>query len=172
MIRLCCLALLMASLFLPRSSARADAARPCSTAPYLALTFTIGTWTITDSAGNSRGTATIAYTLDGCAVQETWSAPDGHRGINIDAYSADDRHWHRLFVDNKGHVHTFTGNTNGASILYTGVSRGTNGTLVLNRLLIDTLRPGAAMRQTWQQSDDDGRNWRRVFQDHYRLVKG
>ena len=162
---------LILPLLVPCASGGAADAEPCGAAVYHALGFTIGTWTITDPSGTDRGTATIAYSLDGCAVQETWSAPDGHRGTNIDAYSADDRHWHRLFVDNKGHVHTFAGDTNGASIRYFGDSKGPNGSPVLNRLVISMHEHGA-MLQVWQQSDDGGRRWRRVFEDRYRLARG
>jgi hypothetical protein len=139
---------------------------PCRSAAYRTFDFTKGTWNVTDPQGKSRGVATVGYDLDGCAVVESWSAPDGHSGTNVDAYSSDDKHWHRLFVDNKGHVHEFTGTSTGTLIRYEGLSKGPNGEDVLNQLDISA-RSSNVMVQVWQQSRDRGKTWNVVFRDLY-----
>lgn len=149
--------------------AAAPGSSSCRSAAYRALNFTIGTWKVTDPDGRSRGVATIAYNLEGCEVVESWSAPDGHNGTNVDAYSLDDKRWHRLFVDNKGHVHAFVGSTAAMRISYEGSSKGSHGEDVFNRLSI-TARSPNEMVQVWQQSHDRGRTWNGVFFDHYNRV--
>jgi hypothetical protein len=158
--------ILLLLLWLNPICATASDASPCRSAAYRALNFTIGTWKVTDPDGGSRGVATVAYNLAGCAVVESWSAPDGHSGTNVDAYSSDDNRWHRLFVDNKGHVHTFVGTTTRMRIRYEGSSKGPHGEDVLNRLSITAQNPNE-MIQVWQQSHDRGRTWNGVFFDHY-----
>ena len=146
-------------------------ASSCGSAAYHAFDFTLGAWNVADPKGNSRGTATVKYALDECAVVESWTAPDGHRGTNIDAFSSDDMRWHRFFVDNKGHVHVFDGTAANGLIRYTGTSTGSKGQPVLNRLLIRAERSGT-MLQTWQQSNDRGRTWIVIFSDFYTPAKG
>jgi hypothetical protein len=146
-------------------------ASPCYVAAYRALDFTIGTWRVTDPDGNSRGTAEVKYDLGGCTVVENWKAPDGHRGTNVDAYSSDDKNWHRLFADNKGHVHVFAGVIAGTSIHYDGTSKAPDGAEVLNRLNI-RMQNSDKMMQLWQQSSDRGKTWRVVFRDFYTRMKG
>lgn len=150
--------------------AAADAS-PCGSSAYHAFDFTLGAWNVADPQGNSRGTASVKYALDGCAVVESWTAPDGHRGTNIDAFSSDDVRWHRFFVDNKGHVHVFAGIATNGLVRYAGTSTGSKGEPVLNRLVIRAGRSGT-MLQTWQQSDDRGRTWIVIFSDLYTPSKG
>ena len=97
----------------------------------------IGDWTVVDGEGHPTGTSTIRADLDGCAVIENWVSPDGAvRGRNVDAYNAEDTHWHRFFVDNRGHVHDFAGITTGAAVQYEGTSHAPDGADVRHRLTI------------------------------------
>jgi len=144
---------------------------PCGSSAYHAFDFTLGAWNVTGPKGNSRGTATVKRSLDGCAVVESWTAPDGHRGTNIDAFSSDDARWHRFFVDNKGHVHVFEGIAVSGAVRYAGTSTGSKGQPVLNRLLIRAA-PNGTMLQTWQQSGDRGATWIVIFSDRYTPSKG
>ena len=146
-------------------------ASSCGSAAYHAFDFTLGAWNVTGPKGNSRGTATVKRSLDGCAVVESWTAPDGHRGTNIDAFSSDDARWHRFFVDNKGHVHVFEGIAASGVVRYAGTSTGSKGQPVLNRLLIRA-GPSGTMLQTWQQSGDRGTTWSVIFSDRYTPSKG
>jgi hypothetical protein len=156
----------------PTAPAAAAAAQGACTAPeYRALDFTLGTWSVVDGQGDPIGTSKIESEFSGCVVVENWVSPDGSaKGRNIDAYSNDDKQWHRLFIDNRGHVHNFEGTAPGAKVEYQGPSKGPNGEDMLNRLTIE--REGAdKMRQLWEKSSDGGKTWQRAFQGVFTRVK-
>jgi hypothetical protein len=137
--------------------------------PHRALDFTIGTWTVTAPEGTSEGPSVIRSAVNGCMLVEDWGGP-GDGGRNVDAYSADDRQWHRLYVDSAGRVHLFAGRSDGGTIGYEGTSHEPDGGTALNRL---TLRPrGAdAFDELWQKSRDGGKTWKTVFAGTYRRAK-
>ncbi len=148
-------------------AALAAGTKPCVGAgAYRALDFTLGTWAVTAPDGSSEGPSTIRPGLNGCVVVEDWGGPDDG-GRNFDAYSADDRRWHRLFVDGAGRVHVFTGVSDGAAIRYLGTSRNPDGTTSLNRV---TIRPlgGNSFDELWQKSPDGEKTWKTVFEGIYR----
>lgn len=61
-------------------------------------------------------------------VIESWDGGRGHRGENMFAYSADDKSWHGLFVDNEERVHVFSdGKASPGAAEFVGPSTGPDG---------------------------------------------
>jgi len=147
------------------SSTDSTAAQCAHLAEYRSLDFTIGTWTTTDRKGSFAGTSTIKYDLDGCMLIETWRGR-GVSGRNLDAYNAEDKHWHRFFVNSLGKVHVFEGISDGTSIRYEGTSADSNGKNIWNRLTIRKDGPNK-VAQLWQKSSDGGKTWQTAFQAIY-----
>jgi len=148
------------------TAVQASDAPQCADSPaHRSLAFSIGSWSIAAPNGVSEGTSTIRYDLDKCAVIEEWKAPHD-RGRNMDAYSADDRQWHRLFVDAQGRVHIFSGTSQGRALTYRGTSIDAVGHVELNRLTIRSAGRDA-MTQLWQKSRDNGASWKTVFEGRY-----
>ncbi|HLI96219.1 MAG TPA: hypothetical protein VKT72_09040 [Candidatus Baltobacteraceae bacterium] len=115
----------------------------------------------------SGATSVIRREAGGCAIVENWTGGD-QTGINVDAYNAEDKRWHRFFVDSIGKVHVFEGIAEGASIVYDGTSTGPNGTIEINRLVLRGEGPNG-MTQLWQKSTN-GKTWRIAFQGTYERV--
>lgn len=138
----------------------------CSANPaYHALDFTLGRWNIAGPSGDSEGSSIVDSSLSGCAVVEDWAA-GSESGRNIDAYSREDGHWYRMFINSRGQVHTFKGETHGSSVEYTGTSTEADGSTALNEL---TVRKNGSngLIQTWRQSRDGGKTWQNVFRGIY-----
>jgi hypothetical protein len=153
----------------PRIAVAATGKSCAGAGPYRGLDFTIGDWAVAAPDGSSEGPSTIRADVNGCTVVEDWGGPsDG--GRNFDAYSADDGHWHRLFVDSGGRVHVFTGANEAGAIRYAGTSQNPGGGTSLNRL---TLRPLGRdeFDELWQKSIDGGKTWKTVFEGLYKRVK-
>ncbi|HEY6333838.1 MAG TPA: hypothetical protein VI756_31265 [Blastocatellia bacterium] len=143
----------------------------CSAAEYHAFDFTLGDWSVSDSAGNAVGISQIRYDLDGCVVVENWAAPGGSpSGRNLDGFNQEDQRWRRYFADTRGHVHVFEGVSKGDSIEYQGTSRGPKGEQVLNRL---TIRKDGVdrMTQLWRKSTDNGKTWEPAFEGIFTRIK-
>ncbi len=140
----------------------------CSTDPAeRALDFWLGDWDISAPGGKPGSTSHVALALDKCMVVEDWNDGRGHAGENLFAYSADDKVWRGMFVDNHGRVHVFSdGKVTDSGAEFFGPSLGENGATVLNRVQLIRENAGA-MRQVWAKSTDQGKTWNTVFQGDY-----
>jgi hypothetical protein len=127
-----------------------------------ALDFWLGDWVITAPGGTGSSTSKVYFTLDSHLLIESWEAGPGHEGENIVAYNPQEKSWHWLFVDNRGHVHAFTGTVKLGQGEFKGTSQGANGEPVLNRLRLMRVSPDQ-VEQTWEQSTDNGATWTMVF---------
>jgi hypothetical protein len=135
------------------------------------LDFWLGDWTIGAPGGSAGATSTVFLRLDQCMVVERWDGGRGHQGENMFAYSADDKGWHGMFVDNQGRVHVFVdGKVATGSAEFSGPSRGANGESVLNRIKIVRVGPDK-VEQTWQKSVDNGATWSTEFRGEYARKK-
>lgn len=152
-----------------RAGSPVSAARSAcgASAAYRALDFSIGTWSIAVPGAQSGATSVIRREAGGCPIVENWTGGD-QTGINVDAYNAEDKRWHRFFVDSIGKVHVFEGIAESASIVYHGTSTGPNGTTEINRLVLRSKGPNE-MTQLWQKSTD-GKTWSIAFQGTYKRI--
>lgn len=131
------------------------------------LDFWVGTWAIGGHGAAANASSNVSLTLDKCVVIERWDGGRGHRGENIFAYSADDKHWHGMFVDNEGRVHTFQdGKASPDGLTFSGPSIGPDGASVLNRVQIIRIGPDR-VDQVWEKSADNGSTWSTAFRGEY-----
>ena len=131
-----------------------------------ALDFWLGEWVITAPGGTSSSTSKVYLTLDNHLLIESWDGGAGHQGENLVAYNPQEKSWHWLFVDNRGHVHAFTGTAQSGHGEFNGTSQGENGEAVLNRLRL-TRVGSSQVEQTWEQSTDNGATWTMLFRGKY-----
>jgi hypothetical protein len=139
----------------------------CSTNPAnRELDFWLGHWAVTYPGATPTATSTVSLDLDKCLIVENWNGDKGQRGKNMLAYSADDKAWHGIFADNEGRVHVFEGKVTSGLAEFHGSSVGPNGEAVLNRIKVIRETPDK-VEQLWEQSTDNGRTWKTVFQGEY-----
>jgi len=144
----------------------AEAPGTCAGAGYGALSFWVGNWRVSDPGGNEIGKSNIELGLDGCELTETWASGGKFSGSNVHAYSAEDKHWLQLNVDNHGHVHAFEGTANDRGLEYSGVSKNEAGGDVLNRM--DIAKEGAnRVKVWWRKSADSGKTWTTAYEATY-----
>ena len=151
----------------PSAVASAPATSCESSAAYRALNFSIGTWSVSVVGFSGKATSEIRHEIRGCAVVEQWRG-GSDVGMNVDAFNAEDNHWHRFFVDSQGKVHTFEGIVRGNALEYRGTSQEPDGKVYLNRLELRSDGP-AKMTERWQKSRD-GNRWSTAFEGIYTRV--
>lgn len=131
------------------------------------LNYWLGDWTVTSPGGSGSSTSKVTLSLDKCVVVENWSDGSGHAGESIFAYSADDKSWRGIFVDNQGRAHVFVdGKVADGTAEFYGPSGGSQGGAVLNRIRLVRLARDK-VEQTWQKSTDNGSTWTTVFRGEY-----
>ena len=131
------------------------------------LDYWLGDWKIAGPGAGPNATSKVHLALDGCMVVESWDGGRGHTGENMFGYSADDKSWQGMFVDNQGRVHVFIhGKVVSGSAEFSGLSRESNGATVLNRVRI--VRIGQdKVEQIWEKSSDNGATWVADFHGEY-----
>lgn len=135
------------------------------------LDYWLGDWKIASPGAGPNATSRVHLELGGCMVVESWDGGRGHTGENMFGYSADDKSWHGMFVDNQGRVHVFVdGKVASGSAEFSGLSRGANGEAVLNRVRILRISPDK-VEQIWEKSSDHGATWETDFRGEYLRIK-
>lgn len=151
----------------PQAFAANDPASCSADAQSQQLDYWLGDWTVTSPGGSGSSTSKVTLSLDKCVVVENWSDASGHAGESIFAYSADDKSWRGIFVDNQGRAHVFVdGKVADGTAEFYGPSSGAQGAAVLNRIRLVRLAPDK-VEQTWQKSTDHGATWTTVFRGEY-----
>lgn len=128
--------------------------------------FWLGEWSVTYPGAPNASSSTVSLELGKCVVMENWSGGKGHEGMNIFAYSADDKHWHGMFADNEGRVHVFEGKVEGGSAEFLGPSSDADRKTELNRIRVKRVSSDR-VEQTWEKSADNGALWKIVFRGEY-----
>ena len=127
----------------------------------------LGSWTVTSPGGSGSSTSKVYLSLGKCMVVETWHDGSGHAGESMFAYSADDKSWRGMFVDNQGHAHVFVdGKVAAGTAEFYGPNRGPRGEAVLNRIRVTRMTRNR-VDQTWEKSTDKGATWTLVFRGEY-----
>jgi hypothetical protein len=144
----------------------------CSTiAESRQLDYWLGDWTIATSEVPGAATSKVYLVLDQCMLVESWKDGRGHAGENMFAYNPEEKSWHGMFADNRGHVHIFTsGRVALGTAEFDGPSHGPDGKTVLNRIRVVRLTADK-VEQTWEQSSGNGVHWTSVFHGEYSRQK-
>ncbi len=159
----------------PDASAQAAPASsppPCAAAEHRQFDFWIGAWDVFGPAGRQVGTNRIERIADGCALLEQWTGSGNVTGKSLNIYDTTDGHWHQTWVDSGGTLLMLAGGLVDRSMVMTmsGPAATDRKATVLQRITW-TPAPDASVRQLWESSSDDGRNWTVVFDGRYVRAK-
>ena len=131
--------------------------------------FWIGYWDVINVDGTLAGHNRIEPTLDGCVLQETWSGYSGSAGTSLNFFDTSRGKWRQFWVWREGTTLELEGSLiNGAMVLEG--DRVEDGKPVLNRITW-TKRPNGTVEQLWENSMDNGKSWKSVFDGTYRPAK-
>lgn len=143
---------------------------PCSSAAYRQFDFWVGEWEVQTPKGTAAGENKVEKILDGCALRESWTAADGSHGTSLSSYDAGGGRWTQTFVDDLGMVLVLDGEFRDGKMVLSGRRSGSRGSSFLNRITWQKL-DGERIRQRWEQSSDEGRNWTLLFEGIYSRKK-
>lgn len=131
--------------------------------------FWIGSWTVTDPAGDQVGTNEITPLFDGIALAEHWRGRGGVEGRSLNAYDAARQVWHQTWMDSTGSTLLLEGGRQGEAMVLEGTSPAEDGSGRLDRHRITwTPDPATgAVRQLWETSVDEGITWEVAFDGRY-----
>lgn len=131
--------------------------------------FWIGSWDVMNVDGTVAGHNRIEPILDGCVLQETWAGFSGSAGTSLNFFDTSRGKWRQFWVWREGTTLELEGGLINGAMVLEGDSIE-DGKVVLNRITW-THRPGGTVKQLWENSTDNGKSWKSVFDGTYRPVK-
>ncbi len=144
--------------------------KPCYAQPeYRQFDFWIGEWDVISKQGQPLGQSKIELILDGCVIFENWySAQGAFTGKSLNYYNRETGEWVQKWIDNRGQPIEFSGSYSAEdkAMYYTAVTRGPNGSEVLNKLSFYHINRNR-VNQVWEQSADGGKTWQTIFDGLY-----
>ena len=144
---------------------------PCSSTAYRQFDFWVGDWDVQTPKGTPAGENKVEKILDGCALRESWTAIDGSHGSSLSSYDAPAGRWTQTFVDDLGMVLVLDGEFRDGKMVLSGRRSASRGSSMLNRITWQKM-DGERIRQRWEQSSDEGKNWTLLFEGIYSRKKG
>lgn len=128
--------------------------------------FWIGEWEVFSPDGKKAGENRIEKMANGWGLLENWTGAGGGTGKSLNSWHPDKKRWQQYWVGLGGALEISGGLENGAMVM-TGEATAPNGNKMRNRI---TWTPSAdgTVRQLWEQSTDDGKTWKTVFDGQYR----
>ncbi|HVE72166.1 MAG TPA: tetratricopeptide repeat protein [Thermoanaerobaculia bacterium] len=154
-----------------------ESLRPCGGPEYRQFDFWLGTWDVFNPAGQKIGTNRITSTNDGCVVYEDWRDARGGTGNSFNFYEAKTKRWHQFWVNSNGNAMPIAASPDGTPMPMSGglvdgamVLQSPAGVKPLNRWTWSRVE-GGKLRQHAEQSDDDGKTWKTVFDGTYVKAK-
>ncbi len=138
----------------------------CRAAERRQFDFWMGSWVVTDTAGNTVGANRISRIAGGCGLLEEWRAASGGEGKSINTYRPSTGRWTQHWVDGLGTVLDLSGGLEGGSMVLLG-ERTTPRGPVVDRVTWTPLADGS-VRQVWDISSDGRATWRTIFDGLYR----
>lgn len=141
--------------------------KSCAAPENRQLDFWVGEWEAVDvKTGTVLGTSSITGILDGCVIQERWSAAGGAgTGTSLSLYDKTDQKWHYTWVDDKGSLLLLTGGMENGTMVMTGQAPDKTGTVTWRRLTWAKMAPDR-VHQTYATSAD-GKAWAMAFDGVY-----
>jgi hypothetical protein len=150
------------------SVSAADAPAGCTAAEHRQFDFWLGEWDVKLPSGKDAGRNRITSIHGGCALMEEWRGAGGYSGTSLSIYDRDRKRWHQTWVDNGGGLLQLDGGLDNGSMALAGESleAGPPRKRTLQRVRW-TPQPDGRVRQLWEASEDDGREWKTVFDGWY-----
>jgi hypothetical protein len=157
------------------SSAQQNQPAPCSAAEYKQFDFWVGEWNVFEfkngQPGAPQGASRINRIFGGCAIQEEFLDASGRViGRSLNAYWAQDRLWHQMYVDGLGQVIRLSGKLENGVMMLSGEypSQRTAGLIIKQRIGWSIVENDPnRVRQHWQVSPDGRQTWQDIFDGLY-----
>ncbi|HZJ55151.1 MAG TPA: hypothetical protein VFD38_13510 [Myxococcaceae bacterium] len=144
---------------------------PCSGTAYRQFDFWVGEWEVQTPKGTPAGENKVEKILEGCALRESWIAVDGSHGSSLTSFDGPAGRWTQTFVDDLGMVLVLDGEFRDGKMVLSGRRSASRGSSMLNRITWQKM-DGDRIRQRWEQSSDEGKNWTLLFEGIYSRKKG
>jgi hypothetical protein len=140
----------------------------CSAPEHRQFNFWLGEWDVKLASGKEAGRNRIVAMHDGCALFEDWRGNGGYTGSSLTLYDRDAKRWHQTWVDNTGGLLQLDGSFADGSMTLSGVSieEGPPRKKTLQRVRW-TPQPDGGLRQLWEASENEGKDWKVVFDGWY-----
>jgi tetratricopeptide (TPR) repeat protein len=139
---------------------------PCQAAEFRQFDFWIGEWAVHNPAGQKVGDNQITREQDGCLLVEHWKSGRGvESGTSFNYFDIRDKKFHQIYFDNSGNA---------------GAYPPMAGSVVDNKMvMVSDEKVSPVFRWTWyvispgkvrqmaEQSDDQQKTWRIVWDSTY-----
>ncbi len=140
----------------------------CQAAEPRQFDFWIGRWEVFSPDGKKAGDNLIEAINGGCALIERWQGRGGFSGTSLNSWDAGAKLWRQHWVDNQGGLLRLAGRFEGGSMALESSGRHPDKPGATQRQRIRwTPLPDGAVRQLWEQSDDEGATWTVAFDGRY-----
>jgi hypothetical protein len=146
---------------------------PCAAPEQKQFDFWVGSWDASwpgDKSGEvGHGVNNITRVLDGCVVEENFSAGDsGHlRGHSVSIFVAQAGKWKQTWVDNEGAYLDFTGEWKDGQMILSREAVGPKGAKSLQRMVYKNISAND-FDWSWEASKDGGKTWTVQWPIHYK----
>jgi len=139
---------------------------PCLVAPeYSQFDFWVGEWDV-ESQGQPVGTSSIQKVADGCLILENWTDRAGGSGKSLNYFDPATGKWYQKWVGSGGDILEVAGVYKDRALRYEGEKISREGRKSLERLTFFDMGPDQ-VRQFREQSTDDGKSWRVLYDFMY-----
>ena len=152
--------------FFSCASLFAQQTQKCDTPEHRQLDYWVGEWDVIDQKTNKKaGSSVIENRLDGCMIFESWTGTGPYKGHSFNLYNRETGKWQQIWVDSQGQRIDFVGELRADGMYYEGPFRS-QGKAVQSRMKFLKM-PEGKVRQTWEQSQDNGKTWAVLFDGLY-----
>ena len=158
----------------PRYKALAEAVHravaPCMSRPESRMfDFWVGEWDVKTQQGQLAGKSSVQLLLEGCALYENWSTPNGG-GKSLNSYNPDLKMWQQFWTDQSGRVTEYrTSEWVNGSLRYTANQILPAGPAMLRMTFTPVNKD--LVRQFGEQSTDQGKTWTVSYDLYYHRRK-
>jgi hypothetical protein len=144
-------------------------ATPCMYRPESRMfDFWIGDWDVTTLQGQPAGKSSVQLLLEGCALYENWTTPNGG-GKSLNSYNPDLKMWQQFWTDQSGRVTEYrTSEWVNGSLRYTARQLAPRASLL--RMTFTPMEKDL-VRQFGEISTDDGKTWSVGYDLYYHRRK-
>lgn len=144
--------------------------QPCAGPEASQFDFWVGRWDLTWGE-DGKGTNTIKKIMDGCVIQENFDGTPSIalKGMSLSVYDPNSGLWRQTWVDNSGGYLDFTGGMVDDTMVLSRKATG-NGVNFLQKMVFYNITENE-FDWDWMRSDDDGANWKSLWQIHYKRKK-
>jgi len=140
---------------------------PCSDdVRFRGFDFWVGSWDVTNPAGQQVGSNRIGKIQRGCVLVENWTSASGSTGTSYNYFNTREESWHQVWVDSQGNHAVFTGQLVEGAMRFEGRWTNYDGTRSLMKMTFTPLDDGR-VRQHIDLSIDDSATYSTWFDGHY-----